>query len=467
MIFTKIKDINLLILITINIIFASFYLLNFDLKSIFLFSVSIYLIISFIFFFIYRNNVVNFFIIVNLIYIILGHVTLDYFYMYREINSSAYRQTIVNDYISINILNFLFIISSKFTIDKENKFQKNVNINNQYYYICYLLIILGYCIYVYFLSNFDFFEFYKMNRVQRAMKISEYLKSNINLPYSYLFYVSFALCSNLFFRKIISLKKYVIFIIFLMPYAISILIEGDRSVILYFVLPSMFIFYFYNNTKIYKNFTPILMLLSIFIILGLYRGPMAEYLKTNSTDYFDLRTNQIIENPIGLIPAEFSSVTWAKIKSLEYKVNYSDSFSTFFISFIPNDIIKKISASKTLSNEISLRKHNRSQFESPGFNYYLEWYYSLKEFGVILVTIFVFIILNTYNRLLILTNNPLSQSILFCFIVHLITLVRSNIQGVMNSIFLFMLVFSICIFFLYTKRVIGEIMQVKERGNKN
>ena len=50
MIFTKIKDINLLILITINIIFVSFYLLNFDLKSIFLFSVSIYLTISLIFF---------------------------------------------------------------------------------------------------------------------------------------------------------------------------------------------------------------------------------------------------------------------------------------------------------------------------------------------------------------------------------------------------------------------------------
>lgn len=464
MIFTKIKDINFKLLLIISLIFIFFYFFNFDLKVFFYLSTILYLIFSIIYFFIYKNNIPNFFIIINTLYILLGHFTLDYFYVDRAYTSNAYEQILINDFISLHILNFLFIYfnhSSKKVVFNNTKDKLNYE---NYYYLCYLLVLIGYFIFFLFIKNFDYFEFFKVSRIQRAKEVQDYLDQNINLPYSYLFFVSFALCSNLFFRGNISKRKYLLFIFFLIPYCLSIFIEGDRSVILYFLLPTIYIYYTYNTDRIIKNISLIVPLFIIFILIGLYRGPITEYLKTDSSDYLKLRTNQIIDNPMNLIPAEFSSVTWAKVKSVEYNIDYNGSFSTFFISFFPNDIFQKTSASSTLSAELKLRKHNRSLNESPGFNYYLEWYDAYKEFGVIIITIFVYIIIQTYNKILINLTNPLTQSILFCFIVHLFSLMRSNIQGVMNSIILYLLVFCICIFFIYLSKIIKEVaLLVKEK----
>lgn len=460
MITTKIENINLQLLFVICFIFIFFYLFDFDLRNFFYISTSLYLIFSIVYFFYFKDNVTNFFIIINTLYILLGHFTLDYFYIDRSYSPSAYQQILINDFISLTILNILFIFSNKF-YDKNN-LNKNFYSGNykNYYYLCYICVLIGYLVFYIFLKNFNFLEFYEVSRIQRANDVKDYLDKNINLPYSYLFFVSFALCSNLYFRNEISIKKYLLFVLFLLPYGISIFVEGDRSVILYLLLPSIFIFYTYNADKVFRNISFIISLLIIFIFIGLYRGPVTEYLKTNSTDYLKLRTDQIVSNPINLIPAEFSSVTWAKVKSVEYNVDYSDSFSTFFISFFPNDVFKKASASSTLSKELKLRKYNRSLNESPGFNYYLEWFDAYKEIGVIIITIFIFIVLQTYQKILRNSQNPLTQSILFCFIVHLFTLMRSNIQGIMNSMILYLLVFCICIFFIYLTIIYKEVLKL-------
>lgn len=467
MIFTKIKDINFKFLLIISLTFVFFYFFNLNLKIFFYISTSLYLIFSIIYFFIYRNNISNFFIIINTLYILLGHFTLDYFYIDRAYTSNAYEQTLINDFITLHILNFLFIYFNQSSKKISFNFTKASLLHGNYYYLCYLLILLGYFVFFLFIKNFNYLEFFTVPRMQRAKEIQDYLDQNINLPYSYLFFVSFALCSNLFFRGDISKKKYLLFIFFLIPYCLSIFVEGDRSVILYFLLPTIYIYYTYNTNRIIKNISLIVPLFIIFILIGLYRGPIAEYLKTDSNDYLKLRTNQIIDNPMNLIPAEFSSVTWTKVKSIEYNIDYSGSFSTFFISFFPNDIFQKTSASSTLSDELKLRKHNRSLSESPGFNYYLEWYDAYKEFGVIIITIFVFVIIQTYNKILFNLKNPLTQSIFFCLIVHLFSLMRSNIQGVMNSIILYLLVFCICIFFIYLSKIIKEVVLLVREKKRN
>ena len=439
----EIKKYNSLLIIFFSFLFLISYIFKLDNKLILNISFASNLIFSLIFFYYIKLNIFNIFIILNSIYLFLGHSTLNYFYYDRMIDSYSYEIVLLLDFLSNNLFVILFI----FFLKKENISNINSDINKKLYiFSIFVMILIGYVLFFIFIKNFNFFEFYGFRRLDRAKEVIKFQKENINIPYNYIFFFSFALLNNIFLQNKLTKKNYFYFILLLTPYLFSLLLEGDRTDLIYFFLPSIFLYLFYNQKNKVSFLSKIIPFIILLIITGLYRGPISKFITSNDTEYFKYRTFQIYENKINIIPAEFSAIIFSKILSINLNPDYSESISTSFVSFLPDNIVNKKSGSKILEENIKKLKRDKSKYESSGFNYYIEWYHLLGTWGVCLITAFVSIILNLYNRVLYSKSSSLYiHTFLSCIIVHVFTINRSNLQGIINSIFLFLIVFFVYI----------------------